>query len=149
MRTPVILRNLLLFLALALPAFALAQFQPPTPDELKVTDDPKAPGAAAVYLYREDVTDDAIHYHSYYSRKKTEAERKADKLKTIKNAEDVWQQKSGSGDDLALLYVALARAAQLDVWPMKVVDRTRATFDPNYLSTSQLDDYIAIVQLNG
>jgi hypothetical protein len=84
-----------------------------------------------------------------FSRKKTEAERKADKLKTIKNAEDVWQQKGGSGDELALLYVALARAALLDVWPMKVADRTRAIFDPNYLSTSQLDDYIAIVQLNG
>jgi len=395
MRTPVILRNLLLLLAFALPAFALAQFQPPTPDELKMTADPKAPGAAAVYLYREDVTDDALHVHSRYerikiltekgknlatvhipyehhtfkianikgrtihpdgtitplttkpsdlldvktgtyqvnsmvftlpdvevgsileykydinyddnrvvsptwnvqteyfthkahfsfkqanlgltgyitdhngqvldhllwaltslppasvahdvsghysldlsdipaspsedkmpplntinekvefyytyattsaeywasegkhwahdaerftnpngdirkavntlvlpadspeqkarkiyaavmslentdfTRKKTEAERKADKLKTIKNAEDVWQQKSGSGDDLALLYVALARAAGLDVWPMEVVDRTRAIFDPNFLSTSQLDDYVVIVQLSG
>jgi hypothetical protein len=29
---------------------SFAQFQPPTPDELKMTADPKAPGAAAVYL---------------------------------------------------------------------------------------------------
>jgi hypothetical protein len=84
-----------------------------------------------------------------FSRKKTEAERKAEKLKTIKSAEDVWKQHSGSSDEIAQLYVALARAAGLKVWPMQVVNRSRAIFNPSYLSTYQLDDYIAIVALNG
>jgi hypothetical protein len=84
-----------------------------------------------------------------FSRKKSEAERKAEKLKAIKDAEDVWKQQSGSGDEIALLYVALARAAGLKVWPMQVVDRSRAIFDPNYLSPSQLDDYIAVIEIDG
>jgi hypothetical protein len=84
-----------------------------------------------------------------FSRTKSEAERRAEKLKPIKNAEDVWKQQSGSGDEIALLYVALAKAAGLKVWPMQVVDRSRAIFDQYYLSPGQLDDYIAIVELAG
>jgi hypothetical protein len=84
-----------------------------------------------------------------FSRRKSAAERKAEKLKAIKNAEDVWAQKSGSSDDMALLYVALARAAGLKVWPMEIVDRSRAIFDPRYLSISQLDDYIAVIEIGG
>jgi transglutaminase-like putative cysteine protease len=84
-----------------------------------------------------------------FSRQKSEAERKKEKLKAIKDAEDVWNQKSGSSDDLALLYVALAKAAGLQAYPMEVVDRNRAVFDPDYLSINQLDDYLAIVVLGG
>ncbi len=84
-----------------------------------------------------------------FTRKKSDAERKAEMLKPVKDAEDVWKQQSGSDDDIALLYIALARAAGLKAWPMQVVDRSRAFFDPNYLSTNQLNDYIAIVDLGG
>jgi hypothetical protein len=84
-----------------------------------------------------------------FSRSKSEAERKAEKLKAIKNAEDVWTQKSGSDDEIAMLYVALARAAGLKVWPMEVVDRNRVLFDPSYFTVRQLDDYIAIVEVDG
>ena len=84
-----------------------------------------------------------------FTREKSSAERKAEKLKQIKDAEDVLNQKSGSSDNLALLFVALARAAGLHVYPMQVVNRNRALFDPNYLSLSQLDDYIAVVNING
>ena len=84
-----------------------------------------------------------------FTREKSEAERKTEKLKEIKVAEDVWKQKSGSANDLALLYVALARAAGLKAYPMQVVNRDRAIFDINYLTTGQLDDYIAIVVVAG
>jgi len=84
-----------------------------------------------------------------FSRKKSAAERKAEKLRAIKSADDVWTQQSGSEDEIALLFVALARAAGLKVWPMQVVDRSRAFFETRYLSSSQLDDYIAIVSLDG
>lgn len=84
-----------------------------------------------------------------FTREKSSAERKAEKLKQIKDAEDVWNQKSGSSDNIALLFVALGRAAGLHVYPMQVVNRNRALFDQNFLSLSQLDDYIAIVSLNG
>lgn len=84
-----------------------------------------------------------------FSRVKSGAERKNEKLKEVKDAEDVWKQKSGSSDDIALLYIALARAAGLHVYPMQVVNRNRALFDSTLLSTSQLDDYLAIVMIGG
>ena len=87
--------------------------------------------------------------NSDFSRTRSEAERKKEKLKDIKNAEDVWNQKSGSSNDLALLYIALARAAGLQAYPMQVTNRDRAIFDPDYLTLSQLDDYVAIVVIDG
>jgi hypothetical protein len=84
-----------------------------------------------------------------FSRQKSRAERKKEKIKDVNNAGDVWKQQSGYDDNIARLYVALARAAGLKVWPMKVVDRNRAIFDASYLSTYQLDDYIVIVELGG
>jgi hypothetical protein len=84
-----------------------------------------------------------------FTREKSKAERKNENLKQVKDAEDVWKQKSGSSDELALLYIALARAAGLRVFPMQVVNRNRALFDATYLSTSQLDDYIAVVNMGG
>ena len=84
-----------------------------------------------------------------FTRTKSSAERKTENLKQAKDAEDVWNQKSGASDDLALLYVALAQAAGLQAYPMQVVNRNRAIFDQNYLSLGQLDDYIAIVSIGG
>jgi hypothetical protein len=125
------------------------EFTKPTGPLKKVAADMVAPGdsdeqkAAKIYaaVMKLENTD--------FTRKKSEAERKKDKLKAIHNAEDVWKQQSGSSDDIALLYVALARAAGLKVWPMQVVNRNRAIFDTNYLSVGQLDDYIAIIELGG
>jgi hypothetical protein len=84
-----------------------------------------------------------------YSRVKSDAERKKDKLKEIHSADDVWKDQSGAGNSMALLYVALARAAGLKVSPMEVVDRDIAIFDYSYLNLDQLDDYIAVVVIGG
>lgn len=71
------------------------------------------------------------------------------KPKGSKDAGAVWKQQSGTSDEITLLYIALARAAGLKAWPMQVVDRDRATFESIYLNTSQFDDFIAIVQIDG
>ena len=84
-----------------------------------------------------------------FTRERTEAERKKEKLKEIHSVEDVWKNRSGSGNSIALLYVALAQAAGLKAWPMWVVDRSNATFDFRYMNKYQLDDYIAIVEVGG
>jgi hypothetical protein len=84
-----------------------------------------------------------------FSRAKSEAERKKDKLKDITKAEDVWKQQSGSGNDIALLYAAMARTAGLKAWPAFIVNRDRAMFDKGYLSNSQFDDDIVMVDLGG
>jgi len=84
-----------------------------------------------------------------FSRERSKAERKAHKLKDINKAEDVWKRQGGNAADVALLYVAMARAAGLRVAPMQVVDRSRAIFDKQYLTTEQLDDFIAVVTIDG
>jgi hypothetical protein len=68
---------------LAFPTMLRAQFQEPTKEELQMTSDPKAPGADAVYLYREEKTDDNLHYHSYYVRIKVLTE-KGKELATVR-----------------------------------------------------------------
>jgi hypothetical protein len=57
-------------------------FQPPNADELKMTAEPKAPGAAAIYLYREETVNDNLHMHSFYARIKVLTE-KGKELATV------------------------------------------------------------------
>src|ERR1035437_8273451 len=85
MRAPIVLRFSLLFLAISVPTFVFAQFQQPTSEELKMTSDPKAPGAAAVYLNYEDITNDDLHFHTYYARIKVLQE-KGKELATVQPA---------------------------------------------------------------
>jgi len=84
-----------------------------------------------------------------FTRHKSEAERKKEKIREINKAEDVWKVQAGTSDEIALLYVALARSAGLNVEPMKVVDRGRALFDESLWTARQLDDYIAVGTLDG
>jgi hypothetical protein len=84
-----------------------------------------------------------------FSRAKTESERKLLKLKEVKRAEDTWNQKSGSSEDMALLYLAMLRAAGLTAYPMKVVNRETGIFDPSYMRFSQLDDTLVVLNDGG
>ena len=54
---------------------ARGQWTEPTKDELSMTTIPEVPGAAAVYLYREDLTDDPSHQISRYVRLKVLTEK--------------------------------------------------------------------------
>jgi hypothetical protein len=76
------LRFALLLLTIASPALALAQFQPPTAEELKMTTDPKAPGADAVYLNVTEIANRDLNFESYYARIKVLAE-KGKELATV------------------------------------------------------------------
>jgi hypothetical protein len=67
---------------LTFPVGAMAQFQQPTEEELKMTAEPKAPGASAIYLYREETVDDSLHYHSLRVRIKVLTE-KGKELATV------------------------------------------------------------------
>lgn len=58
----------ILLTAVVSPALLCAQFQAPTGDELKMTSDAKAPGAAAVYLNLDENTNDPQHYYTFYAR---------------------------------------------------------------------------------
>ena len=70
----------------------LAQFQEPSKVELQMTEDPKAPGAAAVYLNIEDYTSDTKHYRMFYARIKVLQEKgKELATVTIPHLNDVFQ----------------------------------------------------------
>ena len=51
-------------------AAAADDWLPISPDDLKMTSEPKAPGASAVYLFRQVDRSDAAYYESYYERLK-------------------------------------------------------------------------------
>jgi hypothetical protein len=84
-----------------------------------------------------------------YSRKKSESELKQLNLKEAKRAEDTWNQKSGSSEDIAQLYLAMVRAAGLTAYATKVVARNRAIFDVSYMDIGQLDDTLVILSIGG
>ncbi len=84
-----------------------------------------------------------------YSRKKSESELKQLKLKVAKHAEDTWAQKSGSSEDIAMLYLAMLRAAKLTAYPAKVVDRDKGVFDPSYMSPEQFDTTLVALEAGG
>ena len=69
-------------LMLALPVAVHAQFQAPTQEELTMTSDPKAPGAAAVYRNYEESTDDNINFERISVRIKVLTE-KGKELATV------------------------------------------------------------------
>jgi len=84
-----------------------------------------------------------------YNRAHGAAEDKSEGLGEAKNTDDIWERKRGSDDQMAQLFVAMARAAGLQAYVMSVTDRDRNVFVQNYLSFSQLDDTIAIVVVDG
>jgi hypothetical protein len=94
MRFRALLSVAVLAAAVAAPSVSFAQFQAPTDEELKMTADPKAPGADAVYLYREETQDDNIGFRSVYERIKVLTE-KGKELATVRVA---YQQHFSYGD---------------------------------------------------
>jgi hypothetical protein len=85
-----------------------------------------------------------------FTRVKSDAERKSLHLKQrAKNARDVSQEKSGSSNEIAALYLALARAVGLDAYAMKVSDRDQHIFEPKLLSLDQLDSILIVVRIDG
>ena len=75
MTKSILLRGAVLILAAVSPLLICAQFQPPNPDELKMTSDPKAPGAAAVYLDIEEIDKTNEESREYYARIKVLTEK--------------------------------------------------------------------------
>lgn len=83
-----------------------------------------------------------------FTREHSTAENQAEGLKT-KTAADIWQQKRGTEDEIARLFIAMARAAGLKAWDMIVTERNREMFNQSFLSWTQLEDEIAIVEVEG
>jgi hypothetical protein len=112
----------------------------------QITAGATTPDARARKLY------DAVQAldNTNFTRAKTDEERKALHLKReVSKAQDVWTEKSGSGNDIAALYLALARAAGLNADGLEVADRDTRIFDPGFLSLQQLDSLLVVLHIDG
>lgn len=73
------------------PTASAQQWIVPTPEELSMTSIKEVPGAAAVYLNKDETTEDALHMHSFYVRLKV----LTDKGKDYANVELPFYQGDG------------------------------------------------------
>jgi len=78
MRMRVSLRIGILFLIVVTPVFLRAQFQKPADEELKMTSDPMAPSAGAVYLDYVESEDNSMPRYTVYARIKVLTEKGKD-----------------------------------------------------------------------
>jgi hypothetical protein len=84
-----------------------------------------------------------------YTREHSSAEEKSQGFKEIHNTDDIWTRKRGNNDEIAELFIAMARAAGMKAYAGAVTNRDQNLFVPGYLTLSQLDDIIAIVSVDG
>ena len=84
-----------------------------------------------------------------YSREHSQDENRAEGIKHINSAADVLALKRGSPNDLAMLFLALARAAGFHAEAMAVVNRDSDFFQQNYLDGDQFNDLIILVTVDG
>jgi hypothetical protein len=84
------------------------------------------------------------------SRELSEAERiRSAQRREVRNAQQVWSEKNGTRNEIATLYLALARGAGLQASAMSVADRERRIFDPGFLSLDQLTATLVVLHFNG
>ncbi|MGZ4877542.1 MAG: DUF3857 domain-containing protein [Candidatus Angelobacter sp.] len=84
-----------------------------------------------------------------FERRRTKQEDKKEELKPNENAGDVLDRGYGTHNDIARLFVALARSAGFDAQVVRAPNRKEFFFKPNYLVASQLSSELAVVKLNG
>jgi hypothetical protein len=84
-----------------------------------------------------------------YEVRKSEQEQKRDKTKGAKNAEDVWRNGGGEGWELTWLYLALAKTAGIEAYPVFVSTRNEYIFQPKTMNAQQLNSNVVMLKLNG
>ena len=83
-----------------------------------------------------------------FTRTHSAEENKAEGVK-VKSAEDIWEQKRGSSEEITRLFIAMVRAAGLKSYAMIVVNRDNNVLLKDFLDWNQLDDELAIVSIGG
>ena len=84
-----------------------------------------------------------------FTRRRTENEDKSEGLGQVKTTDDIWLRKRGTDDQLAQLFVAMARSAGFKAYLVAVTSRDKDLFFPGFLSLSQLNDDLAVVNVGG
>jgi len=83
-----------------------------------------------------------------FSRERSARENKVIGVSDPKSARDVLQQKRGDDIQLTLLFVGLARAIGMKAYIMAVANRDISHFESQLMTFQQLNDDVAIVELN-
>ena len=84
-----------------------------------------------------------------FTRQHSSEEERAQGFKEVHSTDDIWTRKRGNNDQITDLFVAMARAAGMKAYLARVTNRDRSLFLKGYLSLSQLDDDLAIVNVDG
>jgi len=84
-----------------------------------------------------------------YEVQKTEQEQKRAKEKPAENVEEVWKRGYGDGEQLAWLFLGLARAAGFEAYGCWVSDRRSYFFTPVTMQSAKLNTNVVLVKLNG
>lgn len=84
-----------------------------------------------------------------YEYWKTEEERRRDREKPIANVEDVWESGYGNSEQLDWLFLALARSAGLEAYPVYAAEREHYFFNPASMDVNALDARLVLVKING
>jgi Domain of Unknown Function with PDB structure (DUF3857)/Transglutaminase-like superfamily len=84
-----------------------------------------------------------------FTRQHSSEEEKSEGFKEVRTTDDIWSRKRGNDDQITELFVAMARAAGMKAYLAAVTSRDKSLFFPSYLSLSQLNDYVAIVNVDG
>jgi len=84
-----------------------------------------------------------------FEREKTEQEQKREKEKEINNVEDLWKRGYGNGFQIPWIFLALAKAAGFEAYPVWVSSRSQHFFNSNLMKASDLNTNVVLVKLNG
>jgi hypothetical protein len=84
-----------------------------------------------------------------FERQKSEQEQQRENLKYAKNVEDVWKRGYGDGNQIAWLFLALARAAGFPADPVIVSTRDVRFFNAGMMNPNDLNSNVVVVTLDG
>ena len=84
-----------------------------------------------------------------YESSKTNKELKQEHIEENKSAEQVLQRGYGYGNDINLLFIAMARTAGFEANPLLLSSRRHAFFTEEYPNREQLNALVAIVRAGG
>lgn len=108
-----------------------------------------APGDAPEVKLRKIYTRVQQMKNTSYEVEKTEQEQKRAQEKNGGNAEDVWKRGYGTGDQITLLFLGLARAAGFEASALDISTREDHFFYQPVMRETDLHTYVVRVKLNG
>jgi len=84
-----------------------------------------------------------------YDQEKTGQEEKREKLKGFSNVEDVLKIGYGYGNSIDWVFLALARAAGFEAYPVLLSGRSNHFFHPALMNSFELNDAVVLVKVSG